>query len=121
MPTSPTGYIPLTRTFSYSEAMFSLPGQSYNFNSGPRTLRARRSGDNLDAVYGDPIMFDKCFFGYLEKLLSDLISFRLRTRKAKEQKKKNGAKIFTKVAKGASSEKRLSAPSAQTAMNILTR
>ena len=65
----------------------------------------------------------KCFFGYLEKLLSDLISFRLRTRKAKEQKskKKNGAKIFTKVAKGASSEKRLSAPSAQTAMNILTR
>ena len=126
VPTSPTSHIPLTRTFSYSEAMFSLPGQSYNFNSGPRTLRARRSGDNLDAVYGDPIMFDKCFFGYLEKLLSDLISFRLRTRKAKEQKskKKNGAKIFTKVAKGASSEKRLSAPnasSAQTAMNILTR
>ena len=80
---------------------------------------------NVDAVYGDPIMFDKCFFGYLEKLLSDLISFRLRTRKAKEQKskKKNGGKIFTKVAKGASSEKRLSAPnapSAQTAMNILT-
>ena len=41
VPTSPTGPSALTRTFSYSEAMFSLPGHaSNNFSSGPRTLRA---------------------------------------------------------------------------------
>jgi hypothetical protein len=130
VPTSPTGPSALTRTFSYSEAMFSLPGHaSNNFNSGPRTLRARRSGDNLDAVYGDPIMFDKCFFGYLEKLLSDLISFRLRTRKAKEEKRNNkhlgnkgtnkaGKKIFTETVKGG---KTLGSPhNAKTVLNILT-
>lgn len=129
VPTSPSGPSALTRTFSYSEAMFSLPRHaSNNFTSGPRTLRARRSGDNLDAVYGDPILFDKCFFGYLEKLLSDLISFRLRSRKAKEEKRnkkhiginnnKAAKKVFGKSAKEA---RKIGSPrNATTALNILT-
>jgi len=92
-PSSPMGPTALTRTFSYSEAMFSLPRQAtYTLNSAPRTLRSRRSGDNLEAVYGDLSMFEKCFFGYLEKLINDLISFRLRARKAKQQKEKHASR-----------------------------
>ena len=37
-------------------------------------------------------MFEKCFFGYLEKLINDLISFRLRARKAKQQKEKHASR-----------------------------
>jgi len=96
-PSSPMGPTALTRTFSYSEAMFSLPRQAtYTLNSAPRTLRSRRSGDNLEAVYGDLGMFEKCFFGYLEKLINDLISFRLRARKVKQGKEAHPSRATSK-------------------------
>ena len=73
--------VPLSRSFSYNEAMFSLPSLAMGgMYTGPRSLRHRRSGDNLEAVVADQKAYDRCFFTYLEKLFRDLIDLRLRAR-----------------------------------------
>ena len=88
-PSSPGGASALTRTFSYSEAMFALPsraGEGRPYFSGPRALRHRSSGHDLDQLIGgDQIAYDRCFYGYLEKLFGDLIDLRIRARREKRK------------------------------------